>query len=511
MRRTTHKVGGSTFDHPTDMELVAVARSGDESAFGELWNRHYENALHVARQSTRTFDAEDIVQEAFTILFASIRGGGGPSTSFRAYLMTTVKNVAAGWGRRHREDASDALESHLEPVSPDDDRATREERDLTRQAFTSLPERWQNVLWLAEVEELSTAELATTLGLKAGAVAQLAFRAREGLRDAYIQAHLRLHPGASEECAWFAKRAGAVVRGTASSRDMRRASRHLAECEHCRDSVAEARHVNRRLALLLPPLIVGGAALPEAVSLLPGAAAPQPTAFGAPSDPGSHGSGIGGKLASVGAAKTIAGIAAASLVISGGVLAATAWQPAAGESAAAPVETPEATDESQESERAPETPAPTEEAPAPVEEEPAPDAGAAPPRARPVAPPVVPPTRDNTVTPPDPSGGDDPGDDDPGDEEPGEDDPGTGLPDIGLSLLGEYSYYEDGYLHIVVEVSGAPGFELIGVVDGVIGGRAIIGPEGIVTFEILTPSIVFTEIWIYYQVLHEGEFPELEL
>ena len=66
------------------------------------------------------------------------------------------------------------------------------------QAFASLPERWQLVLWHTEVEGRSAAEVAPILGLAPNAVAALAYRAREGLRQAYLNAHI--HAGPPEAC-----------------------------------------------------------------------------------------------------------------------------------------------------------------------------------------------------------------------------------------------------------------------------------------------------------------------
>ncbi|MFO5399099.1 sigma-70 family RNA polymerase sigma factor, partial [Salmonella enterica subsp. enterica serovar Typhimurium] len=80
-------------------DLVLRTRSGDAGAFGELWRRHYRSGLSVAQSITSSIDPDDLVQEAYTRIFRSIQGGGGPTGSFRAYLFTSIRNTAAGWGR----------------------------------------------------------------------------------------------------------------------------------------------------------------------------------------------------------------------------------------------------------------------------------------------------------------------------------------------------------------------------------------------------------------------------
>ncbi len=122
------------------------------------------------------------MQEAYARIFPSIVKGGGPTGSFRAYLFTSIRNTAAGWGRARRKTPIDELE--LVPDPDAEAHATDEalDRSLTHRAFRSLPTRWQEVLWYTEIEQMKPAEVAPLLGMKATAVAQLAFRAREGVR-----------------------------------------------------------------------------------------------------------------------------------------------------------------------------------------------------------------------------------------------------------------------------------------------------------------------------------------
>ncbi len=164
---------------------------GDRAAFGELWRRHYRSGITVARSVTSSLDADDLVQEAYARIYQSILKGGGPTGSFRAYLFTSIRNTAAGWGRARRETTIDELEAVEDQASSEQATADALDRSLTVQAFRSLPTRWQEVLWYSEIESMKPAEIAPLLGMKATAVAQLAFRAREGLREAWIQAHLR--------------------------------------------------------------------------------------------------------------------------------------------------------------------------------------------------------------------------------------------------------------------------------------------------------------------------------
>ncbi|MGI6879584.1 sigma-70 family RNA polymerase sigma factor [Microbacterium sp. gxy059] len=241
----------------SDADLVLRTRSGDTDAFGELWSRHYRSGITAARSITTSIDADDLVQEAFAKIFQTVRRGGGPTGSFRAYLFTAIRNTAATWGRARNEIAIDGFEDLIEdPESTDEAAEAALDRGLTHQAFRSLPTRWQEVLWYSEIEQMKPREIAPLFGMKASAVSQLAARAREGLREAWIQAHLASVEDGSEH-QWVIERLAAHTRGSLGARDRRKVDAHLADCARCAIVAAEARQVGSRLALILLPLALG--------------------------------------------------------------------------------------------------------------------------------------------------------------------------------------------------------------------------------------------------------------
>jgi hypothetical protein len=106
---------------------------------------------------------------------------------------------------------------------------------------------------MTEVEEMPAREVAERLGLTANGVAQLAVRARAGLRDRYLQAHVRNH--ARPRCAYTVERLGAYVGGGLAPRDIAKVDQHLAGCADCADRLVEVEDVGstlRRIALPLP-------------------------------------------------------------------------------------------------------------------------------------------------------------------------------------------------------------------------------------------------------------------
>lgn len=258
---------------PSDAELIQRMRDGDDGAYEELYRRHSVAVLRYARTCCRdAHTTDDLTAEVFARTLQAVRGGAGPEQAVRAYLLTTVRRVAAAWTKTaRREQLVDdfavfaAQSARSAEVSQDDTldlgadvRAMHEaERSLAMQAFRSLPERWQAVLWHTTVEEESPSEVAPLFGLTANATAVLASRAREGLKQAYLQAHVNTAVASAGDCARYADRLGAYARGGLRMRAERGLRKHLDECAQCRVVAGELAHVNAGIPAVLPIAVIG--------------------------------------------------------------------------------------------------------------------------------------------------------------------------------------------------------------------------------------------------------------
>ena len=247
-------------DVVSDPELITRVRTGDREAFGELYRRHAGPATTLARQFSRSAaESDDLVSESFARVLDNLLAGKGPDTAFRAYLFTTVRNTAYDRSRKDKRlHFTDDMTQHDVAVVGDDPVLARMESKLVASAFAQLPERWQAVLWHTQVEGESPAKVGLLLGMAPGAVSSLAFRAREGLREAYLQAHLA--ETAAEQCRTTVERLGAWTRGGLSKREKTQVDAHLEDCDRCRALAAELQEVNSGLRGLLAPLLLGGAA-----------------------------------------------------------------------------------------------------------------------------------------------------------------------------------------------------------------------------------------------------------
>ncbi|MFF4508378.1 sigma-70 family RNA polymerase sigma factor [Streptomyces sp. NPDC001401] len=324
---------------PSDADLIGRMRSGDDTAYEELYRRHADAVRRYARTCCRdAHTADDLTAEVFARMLQAVRGGHGPEHAVRAYLLTTVRRVAANWTKSaKREQLVDdfavfaAQAARSSEVSDNDTldlgadvRAMHEaEQSMAMQAFRSLPERWQAVLWHTEVEDESPSEVATLFGLDANGTRVLASRAREGLKQAYLQAHVSATLVGDEECARYADRLGAYARGGLRTRAERGLRKHLEECAKCRLAAGQIKEVASGIPGVVPVAVIGwfgAAGYAKVAALIAGGAgagaAGAAGAAAAASGGSSSGAGAGGAAASEGLG------APAKIGIAAGVVAA---------------------------------------------------------------------------------------------------------------------------------------------------------------------------------------------
>src|SRR5439155_12262304 len=193
---------------------------------------------------------------AFARVLQAVKAGRlTDGDAFKPYLLTATRNAALDGLRRAgkaRPTEPEQLDGPSGAAAAVDKVTGHEDAVLVAEAFRNLPERWRSVLWLTEVEGVATKDAAAQLGLTANGTAQLAVRARAGLRDRYLQAHVRNH--AKPECRFTVEHLGAYVGGGISPRDLAKVDQHLAGCEDCRARKEELEDVGTSLRRIVLPI-----------------------------------------------------------------------------------------------------------------------------------------------------------------------------------------------------------------------------------------------------------------
>lgn len=186
------RVTGSTRMSATrgDADLVHRAQAGDRSAFEELVRRHADGLHAVVRRICDNRDeADEITQEAFLRAWRGIGKFKGDSQFFTWLYRIAVNEARRHAGKRPAGRGVTSLEDrHDEPrdtgLGPAGAAEHGELRAALERAVRELAPEYRAPLVLRDVEGLSTAEAAATMGLGEAAFKSRLHRARLTVRAA---------------------------------------------------------------------------------------------------------------------------------------------------------------------------------------------------------------------------------------------------------------------------------------------------------------------------------------
>jgi RNA polymerase sigma-70 factor (ECF subfamily) len=187
-----------------DNHLVRRARAGDLAAFEELVSRHERRVYGLALRLTGSVhDAQDVTQQTFLSALENLSGFRG-AAAFATWLTRIAAHAALRLLRKRRGLPSTSLEAATEPgpdgeiphpefiadwrESPDRLAQRTETRRLLDEAMARLPPGQRTVFLLRDVEGLSVADTARTLGLSQANVKVRLLRARLALREQLTRA-----------------------------------------------------------------------------------------------------------------------------------------------------------------------------------------------------------------------------------------------------------------------------------------------------------------------------------
>ena len=175
----------------TDEQVVAQVLDGQTALFEVLMRRHNERLYRAARSILRDDrEAENVMQQAYVNAYAHLRQFDARA-SFATWLTRIAVHEALahvrrrGRSRRLDIDARDTMEAVMQTCSqadPERQAMTREIALIVEAAVDRLPDGCREVFVLRQVQGLSTAETAESLGVSEDAVKMRLSRARAMLR-----------------------------------------------------------------------------------------------------------------------------------------------------------------------------------------------------------------------------------------------------------------------------------------------------------------------------------------
>jgi RNA polymerase sigma-70 factor (ECF subfamily) len=186
---TKNDVPALQWTDQTDEWIVQAVIDGNTALFELIMRRYNERLYRAARAITRDDrEAEDVMQQAYVNAFANLRQFRGQA-QFATWLTRIAINEAlARVRRRGRYEPFDDDPSREENVvtfpasDPEREAIAGELRVLLEWAIDALPGGMREVFMLRDVEGLSTADAATSLGVSEDVVKTRLSRARTMLR-----------------------------------------------------------------------------------------------------------------------------------------------------------------------------------------------------------------------------------------------------------------------------------------------------------------------------------------
>ena len=181
----------------SDRELVATAVDGVEGSFEELVRRYQRPiSAYVYRMVGNYESALDLTQEIFIKVYNSLRRYR-EEFKFSTWIYKIAHNSAVDHLRRNatREQSlvvgpeGDQFDLPLEStrLSPEQESERKERRGEIESVVRTLPANYRELIILRHSQDLSYEEIVEVTGLPLGTVKNRLFRAREMMRQQFIE------------------------------------------------------------------------------------------------------------------------------------------------------------------------------------------------------------------------------------------------------------------------------------------------------------------------------------
>jgi RNA polymerase sigma-70 factor (ECF subfamily) len=167
-----------------DHDVIRRVLGGDVESFRLLVEK-YEGPLFcfIRNLIADAHDAEDVAQEVFLAVYASLGAYDPDRAAFSTWLFTIARNKCRNSRKKRRPLITNELPEGAEVRTPDAELAEAEWFRQLDGALTALPFEQQTAFVLAEIQGLSLEEISTIEGVPLGTVKSRISRAREKLRS----------------------------------------------------------------------------------------------------------------------------------------------------------------------------------------------------------------------------------------------------------------------------------------------------------------------------------------
>ena len=175
-------------DQSDEALFVRYREQGDLEAFARLYDRYatpvYRFLVRLLRDSAA---AEDVTQHAFLRVHEG-RHSFDERRSFRTWIFTIARRLAANWMERHGSSGGEDLDEELADPLPSPDRraVARDEARAVERALRTLATEDAEVLLLSRYEDLSYEEIGGVVGCSPDAAKMRVHRALKRLAERIV-------------------------------------------------------------------------------------------------------------------------------------------------------------------------------------------------------------------------------------------------------------------------------------------------------------------------------------
>jgi RNA polymerase sigma-70 factor (ECF subfamily) len=177
-----------------DRLLLLQVSKGNETAFAELYNLHWNKVYSIALLYLKSPDAAmDIVQETFLKVWTK-REDLPELESFSAWLHTMARNLVIDSFRKKETYEKHILQAAAKEEGtflPDQQLDSKQTAFFIHQAINNLPPRQQQVYKLSRIDGLKRSEVAERMNISPDTVREHMSKALKSVR-AYLKEHLKL-------------------------------------------------------------------------------------------------------------------------------------------------------------------------------------------------------------------------------------------------------------------------------------------------------------------------------
>jgi RNA polymerase sigma-70 factor (ECF subfamily) len=172
----------------TDEELIKAVQQGDEQAFSHVVQR-YQGKLfaYIMRLMNHRDEAHDITQDVFLKAYKNIHRFD-TDRKFSSWIYRIAHNESVNWLKKKTRAKVESLESHVEngfqlagSTDVHEQLVSKEAQKLVREAIQTLPNKYQEVMEMRYLDQLSYDEISKKLDKPVNTVGTLINRAKKKL------------------------------------------------------------------------------------------------------------------------------------------------------------------------------------------------------------------------------------------------------------------------------------------------------------------------------------------